>query len=127
MQWLLRRIGIAPNAYYNFLKKRKADYHTQKQKALEQIQAIYHEHNGVDGYRSMKAYLERKGIGLSVLTVRKYMDKELGLTSVVRRKKPDYRKGTAHKICENLVHREFYAPAINQKWCTDYTYLFLTD
>ena len=71
--------------------------------------------------------MERKGICRSPLTVHKYMNKELGLASVVRRKKPDYRKGTAHKVFENLVHQEFHAPDINQKWCTDFTYLFLTD
>ena len=81
----------------------------------------------VDGYRSMKVYLERKGICLSVLTVHKYMNKELSLLSVVRRKKPDYRKGTAHKVFENLLYQEFHASDINQKWCTDFTYLFLTD
>ncbi len=28
---------------------------------------------------------------------------------------------------ENLIHQEFHALDINQKWCTDFTYLFLTD
>ncbi len=121
------RIDITPNAYYNFLKERKADYYAQKQKVPEQIQTIYHEHGGVDGYRTIKIYLERKGICRSILTVHQYMNKELGLTSVVRHKKPDYRKGTAHKVFENLIHQKFHALDINQKWCTDFTYLFLTD
>ncbi len=72
MRWLLKRLHIVPNAYYNFLKNRKSDYCAQKQKTKEMIQEIYHEHNGVAGYRSMKVYLERKGINLSNLTVHKY-------------------------------------------------------
>ena len=40
---------------------RKADYYTLKAEVQAQIQEIYHSHNGVDGYRSMKVYLERKG------------------------------------------------------------------
>ena len=28
---------------------------------------------------------------------------------------------------ENILNREFKADSINQKWCTDFTYLFLTD
>ncbi|MDL2301059.1 IS3 family transposase [Lachnospiraceae bacterium OttesenSCG-928-D06] len=127
VRWLLCRMQIPPNAYYNFLRNRKAAYYTQKQGILEQIKVIYHEHNGVDGYRSMKIYLGRKGIHLSNLTVHKYMNGELGLTSVVRRKKPDYKKGKAHKVFENLIKQEFIAEGINQKWCTDFTYLFLTD
>ena len=91
------------------------------------IQEIYHEHNGVDGYRSMKVYLERKGIKLSNLTVHKYMNKELKLSSIVRRKKPNYRKGKPHKIFDNLIKQEFRADSRNEKWCTDFTYLFLTD
>ena len=75
---------------------------------------------------SMKVYLECKGIKLSNLTVHKYMNKELKLNSV-RRKKTNYRKGKPHKIFDNLIKQEFRADSSNQKWCTDFTYLFLTD
>lgn len=55
------------------------------------------------------------------------MNRELGLRSVVRRKKPGYQKGTPHKVFDNLLLQDFKAGSINQKWCTDFTYLFLTD
>ena len=96
VRWLLRRLGIYPNAYYNQLKHRKAGYCAKKQDVLSEIENIYHSNNGVVGYRSMKAYLERRGIFLSRLTVHKYMNKELGLLSVVRRKKPNYHSGEVH-------------------------------
>jgi transposase InsO family protein len=51
----------------------------------------------------------------------------LGLKSVVRRKKPDYVKGKPHKVFPNLLERDFAADVINSKWCTDFTYLYLTD
>jgi transposase InsO family protein len=120
-------MNICPNAYYNFLKHRKSGYYAEKQKVLNQIQNIYHEHGGIDGYRSMKVYLERKGIYRSNLTIHRYMNTELGLTSIVRRKKPGYRKGKPHKVFDNLLKQDFTAEKINQKWCTDFTYLFLTD
>ena len=59
------RLGICPNAYYNYRKHRKADYYARKAEVQAQIQEIYHSHNGVDGYRSMKVYLERKGYSYS--------------------------------------------------------------
>jgi len=31
LHWLLRRLGIYPNAYYNYRKHRKADYYTKKE------------------------------------------------------------------------------------------------
>ena len=40
----------------------------------------------------MRVFLERKNIKLSAPTVHKYMNKELKLYSVVRRKKPNYEK-----------------------------------
>ena len=88
LRWLLRRLNICPNAYYNYRKHRKADYYAQKAEVLAQIQEIYHSHNGVDGYRSMKVCLERKGYFYSTTTVHKYMNTELGLCSIVRPKKP---------------------------------------
>ena len=56
-RWLLRRLDICSNAYYNYRKHRKADYYAQKNEVQEQIREIYHEHNGVDGYRSMTVTL----------------------------------------------------------------------
>ena len=75
----------------------------------------------------MCIFLKRKHIHLSALTVHKYMNKELGLYSIVRPKKPSYVKGKPHKVFDNLINQDFTAPEINQKWCTDFTYLFLTD
>ena len=33
VRWLLRRLGICPNAYYNYLKKRKAAYYAEREKS----------------------------------------------------------------------------------------------
>ena len=55
------------------------------------------------------------------------MNTEMQLFSISRRKKPDYKHGMAHKVYENKLQQDFYAPEINQKWCTDFTYLFLTN
>ncbi len=121
----MRRLGICPNAYYNYRKHRKADYYAQKEKIKELIEEIYHSHNGVDGYRSMTAYLERRGYGYSQTTIHKYMNGELGLHSIVRPKRPGTKPGKPHKIFENKLKQDFTAEEINKKWCTDFTYLFL--
>lgn len=127
IRWLLRRLGIHPNAYYNYLKHRKSAYYTQKEQIKEQIRAIYHAHGGVDDYRQMKVYLERRNIKLSVRTVHRYMNTEMGLMSVVRRKKPGYQKNKPHKVFRNILEQDFSCDEINTKWCTDFTYLNLTD
>ena len=121
----MNRLNIYPNAYYNYRKHRKADYYAHKQEVKTQIQEIYHQHNGVDGYRSMTVYLSRRGYHYSSLTIHKYMNVELGLRSIVRPKKPDDQHGKPHKVFENRLGQDFTAEKPNQKWCTDFTYLFL--
>lgn len=127
LRWLLKKMDIYPNAYYNYLKHRKASYYEERNKRLQEIETIYHAHNGVDGYRQIRAYLARKGIQLSALTVHVYMNQLLGLRSIVRPKKPGYQKGKPHKIFENLINQDFTSNEINKKWCSDFTYLFLKD
>ena len=75
----------------------------------------------------MQVYLKREGFSYSRTTLHKYMNKLLGLKSIVRPKRPAYNHGDAHKIFENKIDQNFTAPKINQKWCTDFTYLFLSD
>ena len=55
------------------------------------------------------------------------MNTEMQLFSISRKKKPVYEHGVARKVYENKLNQDFHANAINLKWCTDFTYLFLTD
>ena len=75
----------------------------------------------------MKVYLERRGYSYSAATIHKYMNTELGLRSIVRPQKSDYEYGKPHKVFDNKLNQDFTADKINQKWCTDFTYLFLAN
>ena len=89
------------------------------------IAHIYHKHCGVDGYRRMKIYLAREGFVYSMTTIHKYMNCILGLKSIIRPQKPKYERKKAHAIFEDRIQQEFWAEKINQKWCIDFTYVFL--
>ena len=127
LRWLLRRLGICPNAYYNYLKNRKAEYRLNKAKLLTIITQTYHERKGIPGYRLMTVLLKNKGISISGPTCHKYMNTELKLFSVTRRHKPGYHKGTAHKVFENLLKQNFAAAMPDKIWCTDFTYIPLSN
>lgn len=127
LRWLLHKCNLCPNAYYNFLKARRSASQSSKQMTCKEIESIYHETKGILGHRNMKIFLSRRGINLSKTTVHKYMNKELMIKSVVRRKKPGYVKGQPHKVFPNLIKQNFTAEKINHLWCTDFTYLFLTN
>ncbi|MEY8335620.1 IS3 family transposase [Lachnospiraceae bacterium 47-T17] len=92
-RWLLGRRGICPNACYNYRKHRKEDYYAKKAEVLGKIDEIYHKHSGVDGCRNMTACLEREGYSCSTATIHKYMNTQMGLHSMVRRKKPGTKPG----------------------------------
>ncbi|MFC2662119.1 MAG: transposase, partial [Eubacterium sp.] len=80
--WLFERLQVYPNAYYNYQKHRKDASNKRKASTLKRIEQLYREYNGKPGYRMMQKLLEAEGILLSVQTVRKYMNVELGLKSV---------------------------------------------
>lgn len=125
IRWMLKKLGICPNVYYNYLKHTKAQYHEQKATTYREIKSIYHEVGGILGHRSKSVFLARKGINLSKATVHKYMNRDLCLLSICRRKRPGYKKGHAHKIFSNLLKPDFTVHAANKIRCTDFTYLTL--
>lgn len=127
LRWLLKRMNIYPNAYYNYLKNNKFAYHTQKSKIFHEIKRIYHETGGILGHRGMCIFLARKNIFLSKTTVHKYMNLELQLACSCRKKPPKYKKGQFHKLFPNLLDREFKIQEKNKVWCSDFTYLKLTN
>ncbi len=116
---------MSPNAYYNYRKHRKNAREKEKAVILRTIEELYHEAGGRPGYRMMHQLLRGRKIHLSVQTVRKYMNVELGLKSVTRKKKKHYHKGPeAYFIFENLLKQDFNADKGNIRWCIDFTYLF---
>ena len=64
---------------------------------------------------------------MSKTTVHKYMNRELQLHSIYRRRRPAYHRGLAHKIFPNLLKRDFSPEQSNRAWCTDFTYMTLTN
>lgn len=127
LRWLFRKFQLSPNAYYNYLKQRKAAYQKQKDRIQEEIKHIYYNNNRLPGHRLMRIFLMRKGICLSKTTVHKYMNKELSLHAIVMRKKPRYVRGRKNLIFPNLLHRDFTAERKNKVWCTDFTYIRLAN
>lgn len=125
--WLFRHFNIAPNAYYSYLKNNKAGYRKQKQKIYEETKSIYYSSNRVIGHRGMEIFLARKGIYLGKTAVHRYINQELGLHAVTMRKKQAYVHGEKNKIFPNPLKQNFTAGAKNKIWCTDFTYIWLSN
>ena len=102
-------------------------YHAQQSQQTDpclavkmQIQAIYHRHKGLYGYRRVHLELSNQHRYLDPKTVQKLMG-QLGLKSTVRPKRYQSYKGSVGKAAPNLLERNFIAKAPNQKWVTDVT------
>lgn len=50
-----------------------------------------------------------------------------GMKSIVRRRKPNCVKGHAHKVLTNILNREFPVSKPNLIWAADFTYLLSAD
>ena len=73
LRWLLKRLNLSPNGYYNHLKNRKMKCLRNKQSVLLKIQEIFHRNNGVPGYRMITHELRNCNVSRSCNTVCKYM------------------------------------------------------
>lgn len=91
-----------PQQLLQLSKAQKTSLSGKEKKIHAKIAEIYHKYDGVPGYRMMKKLLERQDFFISNLIAHKYMNTDLKLFSVVRRKKPGYKKGTVNKIFPNL-------------------------
>ena len=118
MKELLILANIPRSTYYYYLKQiNKPDKYKE---IKQQITAIYHENQGRYGYRRITMELHNRGYNINHKTVQRLM-KELGIKCMVRIKKYRSYKGNVGKIAPNLIARNFYASAPNQKWTTDIT------
>lgn len=117
---------IYPNAYYNYLKDRKHKQREEKVNIQKEMVKIYHDHDGVPGYRMTCDYLALQGVKISYATAFEYFH-ELGLHSIVRRNHYEYTKGAEHTVFPNLLNQNFEVDEPNKVWATDFTYMIQPD
>lgn len=127
LRWLLRRLSISSNAYYNYLKDNKREYREKREEICNEIKSIYFNCGRLIGHRGMVELLARKGIKISKTTSHKYMNQYLNLHSIVFRKKYRYVRGEKNKVFPNLLKQDFRVNEKNKVWCTDFTYIRLAN
>lgn len=99
----------------------------KKEAAHNIIKKVYRQEREIPGHRMMKKLIEKEGIYISKTTAHRYMNKELKLYSIVKRKNENTRKGTANEVFPNLLNQNFKVEKRNTVWCTDFTYIYYKD
>lgn len=94
----------------------------ENQRLDEEIRSIYYESKKRYGAPKIQKVLESKGIPASLKRVQRHMAVMELRSIVVKKYRPHSSKGNVEER-ENLLNRDFETSAINQKWCTDITYI----
>ena len=120
-------VGISRSSYYKWLK-RKPSKDEQKLKQLKKaISEAYHQHKGIYGYRRITIYLnhyEQMKVNNKCIY---RLTRSMGLKTVIRRRKYNYRPSKAIHVSGNLLNRKFTANTAYQKILTDVTEFQLTN
>lgn len=118
---MCQQLDITRAAYYKWLHREipKAE---QENILLAQLIREYDDRfNHILGYRRMTLYINRlnnKHYGKN--RVHRIM-KVINIHSVIRRKRKKYQSSTPETTAENILNRNFFAKAPNEKWATDVT------
>jgi transposase-like protein len=116
---LLAALGLARSSYfYHRARLLVADRHADARRVIADIFELNHY---CYGYRRIRAALIRQQIFISEKAVRRLMRQEGLAAATTRRRRYGSYRGEISPAPENIINREFYAAAPNQKWLTDLT------
>ena len=121
IEWMCRHLEIARAAYYKWLHRTVPDEELENIKLAGLIKEYDERFHHILGYRRMTSWINHfNHTRYSKNRVHRIM-KKLGIHSVIRKKKKKYAYSKPDETAENILQRDFYASAPNQKWATDVT------
>ena len=117
-------VQVAPSGYYAARSRPPSARAVRDAELVEDIKVAHKANLGVYGARKIHAELGREGVKVARCTVERLMRAE-GLRGIPREKtrKTTLGDGGETERPEDLVAREFVAPAPNQLWVADLTYV----
>ena len=126
-QWLIPADCLSHVSHDHLAKRANPDLLSDRAKRDEdlkpEIERVFEENLSVYGVRKVWRQMRREGFDIARCTVARLM-KDLGLEGVVRGKKPKTTIPDKALPCPlDKVNRQFYAPAPNMLWVSDFTYV----
>ena len=119
--WMCLMLGISKAAYYKWLHREVPEAERENVLLAQLIQEYDDRFNHILGYRRMTLYINRlNNKHYSKKRVHRVM-KVINIHSVIRRKRKKYQFSTPEATAENILNRDFFSKAPNEKWATDVT------
>lgn len=122
---ICRVLSIAPSVYYASVTRQKNPcMRSQKDKGLcDEIRRVWNDNFCVYGARKIWYQFRREGRIIARCTVERLMC-QMGLKGVIRGKGIRTTRPDPQRPCpQDLVQRQFHAPAPNRLWVSDSTYV----
>ncbi|QVQ38606.1 IS3 family transposase (plasmid) [Pseudochrobactrum algeriensis] len=125
---ICRLLPIAPSTYYENVAKRldinRLSVRTRNDISLKiEIRRVFEQNFCVYGVRKVWRQLKREGFDVARCTVARLM-RSMGLQGIIRGKPVKTTVSDKTAPCPlDRVNRQFYAPAPNMLWLSDFTYV----
>ena len=111
------------STYYKALVRVPSNRQKTYEEFSSRVKQVFDESKQRYGAVKIRRILNRDGIPCSLKRVQRHMARQ-GLRSVVVKKYNHHAdQGSVPDNKENILRRDFSADTINQKWCTDITYI----
>ncbi len=121
-------LPIAPSTYYARVAARhdpsKLSERARRDMVLKpEVKRVFKDNYKVYGVRKVWRQMQREGYDVARCTVARLM-RELGIRGVIRGKSQQTTFSNKADVCpQDLVNRQFKAPAPNVLWVSDFTYV----
>lgn len=121
IEWMCRQLEISRAAYYKWLHREAPEAGHENMKLAELTKEYDERFGHILGYRRMTSWINHfNHTAYSRNRVHRIM-KKLGIHSAIRKKRKKYIGSKPDETAENILKRDFYASAPNQKWATGVT------
>lgn len=111
------------STYYKALVCVPANRQKEYEAFSREVKRSFDESKGRYGAVKICRSLNDNGIACSLKRVQRHMKRQELRSVVVKKYNHTANKGTVPDDKENILNRNFEAATINQKWCTDITYI----
>lgn len=116
---MCQQLNIARWAYYKWLNREVPEVEQENILLAQLIREYDDRFNHILGYRRMTLYINRlNNKHYSKNRIHRIM-KVINVHSIIRRKRKKYQSSTPEATAENVLNRDFFAKAPNEKWATD--------